>query len=885
MNIITKQQNNWQNYSYKIENLILTNKHIISALSDFNLKVVKDLSPEIDIFIMFKIKIDKGPYRNISILHRINLSEFKTLEEIFIENWSLKSSEYEVYKISNIHFTYFIIKENNLIDKTYQSKELLQKSDKNKSILLENGTLDSINFGGYKLPNTMDITKWGKCDFYNEYSEAVVYKNNSKGIFYIKLYDYYLEANLKINDKIILSYTDTLNDGVNLGSFTRKIKDHNYVYENNKLKYKSKLFNCKYITTKSCDIYLKEKFITMDLETRIINNKMEVFHISLYDGKQFTNYYLKDFISSEDMLKASILNLLIRKYHGYKVYLHNFSNFDGVFLLKHMANLTSNIEIIMKDIKIISLKIKYGNNKYNLTFRDSFLLLPSSLKKLAKSFNVEDKLNFPFKILNNVELDYKGQVPEYTNFENLNYIEYLEYVKKYNNSSWVLREEIQKYCEQDVKTLYLIIDKFNRFIFNLFRINAINYPTISSLSFAIYRSIFLKETKIPILTGELYNFIKKSYTGGAVDVFKPFAKKVYKYDVNSLYPYIMANYNMPVGNPTYWEGDISELDLNLLGFIETDVIAPKDLNIPFLQTKIKSKKGEFRTISPLGEWRGVYTTNEIKNSIELGYKFKFIRALTFSYEKIFTEFVNYFYELKKMSSRNSSDYIIAKLFLNSLSGRFALDPILDTHSLVNNNEIIELQRKYNIKALTPLGNNINLISYTKNNEKDLDFAPNVSIAISAMITSNARLWMYQFKNNKVLYTDTDSIDTTQLLNPKYIGDELGQFKLEQVFDEAVYLAPKVYGGINKNSEYIKIKGLKNPVSYKELKSLLHKNNSLKLSQEKWIKNLEEAHISIHDEIYTLMVTDNKRELVYDINNIFIDTKPLTLKSKDKGEKG
>lgn len=884
MNIITKQQNNWQNYTYKIENLILTNKHIISALSDFNLKVVKDLSPENDIFIMFKIKIDKGPYRNISILHRINLSEFKTLEDIFIENWSLKSSEYEVYKISNIHFTYFIIKESTLIDKTYQSNSLIQKSDKNKSILLENGTLDSINFGGYKLPNTMDITKWGKCDFYNDYSEAVVYKKNSKGIFNIKLFESYLEAELKINNQIVLRFTDTLKDGVNLGTFNREISNHKYVYENGNLKLKSKVYNCKYITTKSCEIYLNNKFITMDLETRVLNSKMEVFHIAIYDGKTFFNFNLKDFTSSEEMLKASILSLLIRKYHGYKVYLHNFSNFDGVFLLKQIANLTSKVDIIMKDNKIISLKINYGENNYNITFRDSFLLLPSSLRKLATSFNVEDKLNFPFKFINNVKLDYIGKVPEYKYYEKWNKIEYLEYKNKFNNKDWILIEEITKYCEQDVKILHLIIEKFNKYIFNLFRINAITYPTISSLSFAIYRTIFLKENKIPILTGELYNFIKKAYTGGAVDVFKPYGKNVYKYDVNSLYPYIMVNNSMPINNPTYWEGDLSYLDLNLLGFIETDVKAPTDLNIPFLQTKIKSKKGEFRTLSPLGEWRGVYTTNEIKKAISLGYKFKFIRALTFSQGYIFTEFVTYFYELKKMSVHNSSDYIIAKFFLNSLSGRFALDPILDTHSLVNNNEIIELQRNYNIKALTPLGENINLISYTKKMENDFTYSPNVSIAISAMITSKARLWMYKFKNNSVLYTDTDSIDTTELLNPKLIGNELGQFKLEHVFDEAIYLAPKVYGGKNKKGELVKIKGLKNPVSYKELKTLLKKNKLLKLNQEKWFKNIEEGYISIHDEIYTLMVTDNKRELIYDDKNIFIGTKPIILLPENKDNK-
>jgi len=40
--------------------------------------------------------------------------------------------------------------------------------------------------------------------------------------------------------------------------------------------------------------------------------------------------------------------------------------------------------------------------------------------------------------------------------------------------------------------------------------------------------------------------LKKGYTGGAVDVYKPYGKYVYRYDVNSLYPYIMKEFPMPV---------------------------------------------------------------------------------------------------------------------------------------------------------------------------------------------------------------------------------------------------------------------------------------------------------------------------------------------------
>jgi hypothetical protein len=89
---------------------------------------------------------------------------------------------------------------------------------------------------------------------------------------------------------------------------------------------------------------------------------------------------------------------------------------------------------------------------------------------------------------------------------------------------------------------------------------------------------------------------------------------------------------------------------------------------------------------------------------------------------------------------------------------------------------------------------------------------NISVSIAAAITAYSRIHMSQFKNNpdfKLYYSDTDSIDIDKPLNEKFIGKYLGQMKLENIFTKIVYLAPKVYGGINKqNKEYIKVKGLK-----------------------------------------------------------------------------
>jgi len=97
----------------------------------------------------------------------------------------------------------------------------------------------------------------------------------------------------------------------------------------------------------------------------------------------------------------------------------------------------------------------------------------------------------------------------------------------------------------------------------------------------------------------MFHDIRRSYTGGATDVYKPYAKNVKGYDVNSLYPKQMKSFPMPVGNIVSFEGDITKVNPLAFGFFEVDITTPKDLYTPILQTKIKTNSG-LRTVAPLG---------------------------------------------------------------------------------------------------------------------------------------------------------------------------------------------------------------------------------------------------------------------------------------------
>ena len=51
---------------------------------------------------------------------------------------------------------------------------------------------------------------------------------------------------------------------------------------------------------------------------------------------------------------------------------------------------------------------------------------------------------------------------------------------------------------------------------------------------------------------------------------------------------------------------------------------------------------------------------------------------------------------------------------------------------------------------------------------------------------------------------------------------------------------------------------------------------VEIKQKKWYSDISEGIFHVKDEIYTLMVTENKRNLLYNDEDIFYLTLPLIL---------
>lgn len=264
---------------------------------------------------------------------------------------------------------------------------------------------------------------------------------------------------------------------------------------------------------------------------------------------------------------------------------------------------------------------------------------------------------------------------------------------------------------------------------------------------------------------------------------------------------------------------------------------------------------------------------EMFNAIEVqGYKFNIIKGYYFEKANIFKEFVEDLYNLRLKYPKSDPMNMIAKLLMNSLYGKFGMDPdlALNKFYIVNDIELDNLMNDKSIIILTdPIVLNISIdnssnylvstsFKSTKSDDDDLNNSSslNVNIAIASAITAYSRIIMSQYLADdqlNIYYTDTDSITVDKPLDNKYIGNDLGKFKLETEYKEAIFLAPKVYAGYTTDGKYIcKIKGFTDTVprfALDELKTLLNINNHLNLEHNKSSANFNYCYAKGVNKFY------------------------------------
>lgn len=448
---------------------------------------------------------------------------------------------------------------------------------------------------------------------------------------------------------------------------------------------------------------------------------------------------------------------------------------------------------------------KKGKKTNKVTIYDSLKKLNFTIKKIAEDFKMDiRKLDIgqytprwvrPHNLLT---VDYGGKYKGKISKINLGY-------KGYRPVNHKLTDVEIAYLKNDVeipaRALKILFDQ------------GMDKMTIGSDALSNYIET-IGERKFnlafPKLDVEYDSFIRQSYKGGWTYLNKKYKnKEVGKgivLDVNSLYPSVMYNEFLPYGVGLYYKGEYKEDKLyNLYIQRFKCQFELKEGYLPTIQLKgdLDFKSTEYLESSrtKLGVLKEVELTmtsidfklfSEHYNiyNIEFldGYKFKSTNGL-------FREYIDKWIEIKINSKKegNYAMYLIAKLMLNSLYGKFALNP--------------------KVKSKYPYYDKDNdLIKYVEGEEELRD---GIYIPMGTFITAYARnktIRSCQSVYDRFIYADTDSahLEGEEIPNTFEIDEnKLGAWDWEFSFSKGKYLRSKCYMEHGKNphkdeKEYTKI---------------------------------------------------------------------------------
>lgn len=368
----------------------------------------------------------------------------------------------------------------------------------------------------------------------------------------------------------------------------------------------------------------------------------------------------------------------------------------------------------------------------------------------------------------------------------------------------------------DVLALWDIMNKFRKFVFEIYNINLLDVFTPASLAMKGFRKTLTEDLINPFIlftksnktaTGISYkvdyekdNFVRNSYFGGRCEVFdfRPH-KNQYYVDVVSLYPSQMYNHYYPLGIP-FWSNNHDEiLDCfmgGMLGFAKIE-FTPSNLYYPILPTRIDERI----CFTNVPNQIGTYSSAEILYAIKLGYKVKCIKALIFpKKDKIFKYYISKLFEEKSKSKGGRRDG--AKLGMNGLYGKFGQNPIRkDFQYAFHNTKSEGLDYMDNHKK--------SIMKYSKTYEKwycihveEIEvIRPFMNIAFASFTTSYARIVLHKqmhhlYTKHNILskYCDTDSVVINSTDYPFCInkGKQLGNWDIEAKFRYFQAKAPKSY---------------------------------------------------------------------------------------------
>lgn len=425
------------------------------------------------------------------------------------------------------------------------------------------------------------------------------------------------------------------------------------------------------------------------------------------------------------------------------IYAHNGGKFDFHFLLEHIPE-QDNVMVINGRIA----KIKLGECE----LRDSYLLLPVPLSAYQK-----DEIDYN---IFTEELRDKGENPSL----------------------------IKSYLYGDCKYLYDILSvQFSIYGQKL---------TLASSAFDFWHTNFSPLQNKPRTSERFFDEFKPYYYGGRVECFQKgiIEGEFEVHDINSAYPYAMQ-FEHPIGDEYKFSRKLPD---NLeLCFI--DLVAESRGIFPFRCPETK------RLIFPAdGELRRFKVTSwELKKALELFPDFKIDKVyecFQFQNSINFKDYVAHFYKEKALHKNgDAAKYLLAKLYMNSLYGKFGQSPLDHRNYALINPAHIEGYINEGFAFEGILGVNALMSEPISKNRRRF-----FNVATAASVTGFVRAFLFEHIHNSEnpIYCDTDSLAARKFNGE--LGKELGQWDFEGKFDAGAIGGKKLYAFKYKGQEKYKI---------------------------------------------------------------------------------
>lgn len=571
----------------------------------------------------------------------------------------------------------------------------------------------------------------------------------------------------------------------------------------------------------------------------------------------------------------------ISKNNKITVYFHNFSNFEGLLLLKALNSLDLKKEYLIRNNEIFKIKLD------NILFLDSYKLFPHYYSKFSEFFFLKKKLIFN---------------QDFNNF-------------------FLLKNNINLLSVLILQKLIFMLQILNHILYQINNITGTfiyDYTSIGTIIFTFYRNFFIKNNLIfnlIALPAFQYSIIEKSYKGGITDVYIPKGQNLLYYDINSAYGYSMLQ-KMPVGIPKKITNFKNFDFFNFFGFLKVYLEVPYSY-IPFLGYK----KPTGTTIYPYGYITTELFSEELKHAIRVNKVkiIKIISAISFDKQYVFNDYVKFIFK-KKKNSLNIIDREIYKQFLTHLYGRFGLkkemslvievdqeefnyiniffnSTVIDTSSIKKKlikieftpvlleNIFFELKK---LKSETVYSKLKKILLKLKLKEKNFLIGTHIASAI----TSYARIRIDFFKrlviskNINIYYSDTDSLIVDNYISKKYISNKIGDLKLVYKIKKGIFLTSKSYIlSFYKEKNFVfRFKGINSGILKKKYKKTIwnlysfilfntHSKNSFSIDFKiPKLKDFNSLSILSAEKIYTPTLDNQKRKKIF-YNNTWVNTKP------------